>query len=924
MKVNFELKPRLGRVEEVAALLFFTTDLREVLQACSLLSIAPMGRVFVVDRGILLKIEGASSQVAAIPGTLRLRALAKNLFLPLQSNLTPALLPDEQEILSQKRGLVFLPGRTLRFDPFCPLAADQFLTLPQVHRSGWTSLPEPKRLATQIREILIELPGMNPDGGGDSTDSEQFDETIFGPQASEIGSDPIDITDQTKPTASAKNPRGAGGIAGFFHSLAKAMGFAKRAVSQTGLQRFKDVKARQEAALNELLNRFKSGDIDQALRNSPPIGNARETRGSEFYTGDQLPDNDLNFDLNSMTDSNFGTGRWAGGEGLFGALQAEYHNAAKIAMNRGDFRRAATIYGKLLNDYRTAALVLQKGGYHRDAATIFLKKLNDTRSAARALEAAGDFDQAIRFYKQNSEHMQAGELLDKIGESEAALEQFELAADAMIRGEDGYLAAGDYLHRRTKRVDLASKRYEQGWSYRGSSSAIQCALRLARFHAEAQNPKELLTLLDEASNVILSRDSDFETRKFFQDYVEISLVVESASCRDDIKDRALLAITERLRKRVESQEKSGAIISSILGNTRLLTASQIRDADFAVSSAIRRQENRSHPTAQRMPTQFKIGHGLVTAHTVACSSGDIFIGFDNGDVFRFVPETSEVSLMASYDLPVTSIATDESGNFLVVLRANRVGDGVISSYEKTSNGFYRIVLGSPLSGIFDPWLTPIVCIDSTRSLVGLGSSAELELLEVGSLISIGHIHYSKEPTGATSEGVLIPAQDLNKVAYLVFSDKGAFLYTGLNPSPLRISRNWAHNLPYTPGQNRVVSICTRSNFSTVAVIFVNGPGQGITWFEFEFQKSMLALKGWSTIPSTHDYQVGVCLSKRSIALANDTQVDWYDIDGSSHHKHVGSTSHNLSDVVACFSSRKMHEVILLNSTGSIVRVSHSI
>ena len=83
----------------------------------------------------------------------------------------------------------------------------------------------------------------------------------------------------------------------------------------------------------------------------------------------------------------------------------------------------------LLRDDRMAANALMRGGLHRDAATLYLKKLNDPASAAQAFEAAGDVDRAIALYRQLGQHEKAGDLLRRIGEEEAAIAEYLLAAE---------------------------------------------------------------------------------------------------------------------------------------------------------------------------------------------------------------------------------------------------------------------------------------------------------------------------------------------------------------------------------------------------------------------------------------------------------------------------------------------------------------
>ena len=122
-------------------------------------------------------------------------------------------------------------------------------------------------------------------------------------------------------------------------------------------------------------------------------------------------------------------------------LMEEYRKAAQEAVNQGDFRRAAYIYGILLQDDRMAASALMRAGLYHDAATIYASKLNDRASAAQAFEAAGEFDRALELFRQLSQH-EPGDLLRRIGEEEAAVAEYLLAANELANESANHLAPG--------------------------------------------------------------------------------------------------------------------------------------------------------------------------------------------------------------------------------------------------------------------------------------------------------------------------------------------------------------------------------------------------------------------------------------------------------------------------------------------------
>src|SRR5207248_6360372 len=91
-----------------------------------------------------------------LPGAVRLRRLAADLFIPIDADLSPALLPDEAAALTRDRGLVVLPGEVLAFDPANPLTVDRWLAPARVRREGWQ--PFPPRPDSPDRLAVIERP----------------------------------------------------------------------------------------------------------------------------------------------------------------------------------------------------------------------------------------------------------------------------------------------------------------------------------------------------------------------------------------------------------------------------------------------------------------------------------------------------------------------------------------------------------------------------------------------------------------------------------------------------------------------------------------------------------------------------------------------------------------------------------------------
>src|SRR5262249_42554504 len=148
---------------------------------CARLRQDPLPLIFAVSEGFLLKL--AQPTPAPLPGVIRLRALAENLYLPCDADLVPALHDDEARGLVRPRGLVFLPGgRMLAFAHDQSLQLAQLLRAENVRRRSWQPLPVPPPLSERIRDILLDRPEDTPDtvldsgGAGIGTEDPQADD----------------------------------------------------------------------------------------------------------------------------------------------------------------------------------------------------------------------------------------------------------------------------------------------------------------------------------------------------------------------------------------------------------------------------------------------------------------------------------------------------------------------------------------------------------------------------------------------------------------------------------------------------------------------------------------------------------------------------------------------------------------------------
>jgi|SRR5262245_14066880 len=686
VRVPFRLLRRLD-LAPAAGLLLPSPDPAALLAACARL-VDPV--VFPVAGGFLIV---ADAIPVGVPNATRLRRLSENLYLPIDADLIPALMPAEAVELTARRGLVFVPNRdALAFDATRPLRPAAFLAVPTPRREHWEPFPAGDPPADRLTAITRIIPDITPDdllqpgSHGIGTESPQAPQV--GPGRRALGRASLGLGKGLSALGRLFGSKGLAGLGGKFAGFAVAL--APRLTEE--------LLGKQEAALQRLLQRFREGQTDDALRHAIPVGE-QPGRGGQLYESDKLPPRSLSWSLSSLFGGGGAASIWAGGNpDTWRDLVAEYRKAARDAADRGDFRRAAVIYAKLLNDFRSAAEVLSRGGLHREAGIVFRDKVKQLDRAAREFEQAGEHDEALRLYRAAWMHIEAGDLLRRLGDENEAVEEYHRAAQRVIDMRRDYVEAGDILLRKTGRADLAVPYFELGWDRRRESlanaqNALPCAERLIEIHALAEDRGPFWNVFAEAEEWLREPARFHDAGRFFNKALECGDLAALKSERPELHDRCRLGLAGQLRQFARAESTPGTAVADLFGASRRWSPAVLSDAEFAVRAAVKRP--RAEPRPVRGMTFLRLHSETVTAAVVAAETGDLFVGFRDGLVFRYDSWTGEIrDVHHEPARPVVGLATDLTGESLAILCevAGAVSDGTVTmvlAYVERSGPGYR-------------------------------------------------------------------------------------------------------------------------------------------------------------------------------------------------------------------------------------------
>jgi hypothetical protein len=934
IQVAYQLRRRAW-AEPAAALFVPSRDPRELLGICASLQVDPFERVFDVEGGLLLKL--AVPVAVPVPGAVRLRALAEALYVPADATLVPALLDDEAAGLVRDWGLVFLPGgRVLLFDRHAPIELGGLLTARALERLKWSSLPEPRRLADRLMCVSIELPEPSPEEFYRALAREVQrgqpppDQPTAKDQQQSEGTDQTPGDDRTR-TGEAGQGSASGADSGGrgFPSAAGMVDAAQRLFARAGRavellkEKVRPEPADHSALIRKLVREFREGDPARALRRAIPIVNPDEP--SVPRRDYRLPWSDAIYRLADLL-------RRPGRGEAWGVRYAqpravreladEYRKAAERAVRQGDFRRAAYIYGVLLADDRMAAKALGRGGLHHDAAVLYLNKLNDPAAAAMAFEAAGMVDRALAIHRQLGSHEAAGDLLRRLGDDSEAVVEYQKAAAALVAGaSNDHLRAGQLLLEKARRSDLAAELFQTGWDQHVSANSARCGLALARLHAERGSIELFRSLLDQA-------DARFESPAlgdhgfFYDEIVRLAGLAAIEPYADEIRDRSMLALARQLRASVAQGRPAAPLVSSLFGRSTLWPAPLVSDAGFAAGAVAKRtrRSTRGSAGSRRHSRGTQIGQGVVTAVCQAAVSGELFIGFDNGQVMAFEPERNRVFTVARDLGPVTALAVDPEASIVVALRETR-GGTVLTRATRRPDGTFRALPDDHVPSLEESWLTPILPWGGEQ-LVGLCDGQDLLLVDAISGMHWGRMPIARDAESRPAAALLFDAGPSDGNAgnrlvvlthdgprWMVLDAQGKLLY----PTPY----DWT---PGVPSPSTLLSIPINWRYVPPFLDLVGLDAHGAVYSaQFLLERGSVALLASRIATTQGGYVAAARVGTSSVVAATATRIDWLS-SGSERFSVAHSLEVSLPSVIACVVCPSSQETLAVCVDGLVARV----
>lgn len=926
VRVAFELKRRpAAGLPAASALFVLGREAAGVLEVCARLGLDPSRRIHQLAGGFLVKLDEVTT--AATPGATRLRALAADLFVPVDAELVPSLLDDEARGLVRDAGLVLLPdGRALRFERAEPLRLDELVSATVRPRRAWRALPRPRPLADRLVEVTREWPEPDEDP------YRALEDTVRGPEPQrppkrdrrqkgredEAADLETERSGTPAPRPGGETDRNRPGIGETIRDLIGRAGSGARAIGEAIHFGVGD----HSSLVEKLIRELRHGDAGRALRHAFPVS-PMEPGNRAVGWGSRLPWSRAVYNLRDLLGKpprGQPVGVWRAREDLMAALVREYGRLAVQAMRQGDFRRAAYIYGKLMGDARMAAQALELGGLHGDAAILYWRKVRDPAAAARAFEAAGEIDRAIALYRQVGRHEEAGDLLRRLGDHQAARAEYDKTVDRIRRSlPTNWLEVGRVLLAKVRDQDAAIDAYSQGWKGRPSINATACALELARIQAGQGEIGAIRVLLDEADAFFTTIGAAHDAGTFYNRLAVIASAAPAlADLAEEVRDRAMRGLAHHLRQRIASGHPPLPAVSSLFSETSLWSPAFLRDARFAASAAAERRPARARDIAgHTIEPRFLVADGSVSAVCQAAGTGIVFLGFTSGKVVAVQPGRLQVMPLGAVGGPVAALTVDD-GSIVAALH-HTDHRRVLSTFVRLPDGSYQARGDTHLPPWEAHWLTPILRMGAT-SLVGLGDESEVIILDMPTGIARGRVRLS-DFDGPPAAALLCPA---GESVHVLTHDGPRWCLLDPEGDPIG-----SHATAWQPvGGGRcprcTVPLSWQADGEAVKVVGLDKHGAlHVSQFWVEPQSGCFELLSTRATSTEGGFVAATQVGHDRVVGVVPGRIDWFSdrTDRLRLIRSVPIRDPGLAKVAACFPSTTPEDMLIITADGWLARIS---
>jgi hypothetical protein len=328
-----------------------------------------------------------------------------------------------------------------------------------------------------------------------------------------------------------------------------------------------------------------------------------------------------------------------------------------------------------------------------------------------------------------------------------------------------------------------------------------------------------------------------------------------------------------------------------------------------------KKATRPTPAASRS-ARVLVQAGNVSAACFAPATGEVFLGYSNGDVHSFQPwHEGRVPCLLRQGGPVWSLATDAEGRFLAVVYGPP-GRQQLAAYLREADGTFRFVTEQPVEGPGEAWLARFV-VAAEAYFVGLWQGTDFKILLGPLLTPETHSPVAEGQEPAAALFLPAPPAPGGPPYYLALLAGDMLTCAPLAGRPLgSATLGWTPIRPKPMFRPAPVS-CLRRDSSHLELAGVDGEGH-LCWSLVQIDAG-----GRPEVQGTNvragPYLAAAVVRPGLVVGVGPGRTDWLRIFRN------GFTNLTVTPVappraVMCFPSHRTRELLVVCSDGYVVRV----
>ncbi len=467
--------------------------------------------------------------------------------------------------------------------------------------------------------------------------------------------------------------------------------------------------------------------------------------------------------------------------------------------------------------------------------------------------------------------------------------------------------------------------YRTGWAIRPRANAVLCVLEMARIHAERGEIEPIRTILKEADEFFGAPGNGFDGF-FYNEIAGLSALPSLSAYSDELRDHALQSLVKRLGAAVTDRGSPPvpALVSELLGRSRLWPAGVVSDAEFAARRAGGQARERSHNRdSELFVSGIQVGRGSVTAVCRASETGQVLLGFDSGQVYAYRPRRKEVVCVTDDLGPLLGLAVAGDGRTIAALHGeDNKGQIILTRLRQHPDGSYRASGYTPVSTNPACWLTPILS-SGTETFVGCGDGAYLSIVDLttGAIRCSWRIADDEAPL--PSSAILLPTGCLSGI---VERDVMVFTHDGPNwcvidsaGTRLPTARHHWEPAPLKTGSLHAMPIFTRFASPFLELIGFDQEG-AVHVASFHVEDADVMLLRSHVVATPGGYLAAEQTSLFELIAVSATAIDRVSYPGEKIRR-VEHLELGFPTAIACFALTSTAEILVVCSDGVISRVA---